>query len=248
MKKKFFLGISVFLIIFAAYSQESGNGFEYRVKAGISLGGTAPLPLPAEIRKVKSYAPLLNMSVGGEVLKHLDENWSVMTGLRFETKGMETHASVKSYNLTMVSGDDGELSGVFTGMVRTKVKNSYLTLPILAMWQPNATAKWGVKAGLYGSFLLEGDFGGSAYDGYLREGDPTGDKIEITTASYEFSGDLQRWNLGVQFGAEWRPFPHLLAGLDLTWGVNSIFKKDFDVIVYKMYPVYGTLNFGYVFF
>jgi hypothetical protein len=40
----------------------------------------------------------------------------------------------------------------------------------------------------------------------------------------------------------------LLTGIDLTWGVNSIFKKNFEVITYKMYPIYGTVNFGYVFF
>jgi len=155
---------------------------------------------------------------------------------------------VKSYNLTMVTGNEGEISGVFTGKVRTRVKNSYLTLPLLAMWQSDEQAKWGIKAGIYGSFLLDGEFSGSASDGYLRDGDPVGERIDVSTASYEFSKELQRWNWGLQLGAEWRPFPHLLTGIDLSWGVNSILKKDFDVITYKMYPIYCTINFGYRFF
>ena len=248
MKKSSILFVLIFFITFAAVSQEENTVREYRIKAGFLIGGTAPMPLPAEIRKIESFNPLLNLMIGGEIVQSLNENWLLLSGLQFETKGMETRARVKSYNLTMVSNDNGKLSGVFTGKVRTEVKNSYLTLPVSAIWRPHQQAKWGVKAGLYGSFLLDGEFGGSAYDGYLREGDPTGEKIEITTASYEFPDDLQRWNWGILLGAEWRPFPHFLTGIDLSWGINSIFKKNFDVITYKMYPIYGTLSFGYVFF
>ena len=220
---------------------------DYRIKAGFSIGGTAPIPLPAEIRKIEGFNPLLNLMIGGEVRQSIHENWSLLSGIQFENKGMETRAQVKNYNLTMVSDDNGEISGVFTGMVRTRVKNSYLTLPVSTMWQPNRQAKWGIKAGIYGSFLLDGEFSGSAYDGYLREGNPIGERIDITTASYNFSEELRRWNWGVLLGAEWHPFPHLLTSIDLSWGVNSVLKKDFDVITYKMYPIYGTLSFGYVF-
>lgn len=246
--KKYILFILLFLPIFIVVSQEENGDREYRIKAGFSIGGTAPMPLPAEIRKIESFNPLMNLMIGAEVKHVLNKNWSLLTGLQFETKGMDTQAQVKSYNITIVSGGEGEISGVFTGMVRTRVKNSYLTLPVLAMWKPDLQSQWGIKFGLYGSFLLDGAFSGSAYDGYLREGDPTGQRIDITTATYDFSKELQLWNWGAQLGAEWRPFPHLLAGIDLSWGINSIFKKDFDVITYKMYPIYCALSFGYVFF
>jgi len=241
------LFILIFLATFDAVSQDENAGFEYRIKAGFSIGGMTPMPLPAEIRKIEAFNPLLNLMIGGEVVKSLNENWLLLSGLQFETKGMETRAQVKLYRLTMVSGNEGEVSGVFTGKVLTRVKNSYLTVPLSAMWRPRQQANWGVKAGVYGSFLLDGDFGGSAFDGYLREGSPIGEKIDITTASYEFSNDLQRWCWGALLGAEWQPFPHLLAGVDLTWGINSIFKKSFDVITYKMYPIYGVVSFGYIF-
>ncbi len=205
------------------------------------------MPLPAEIRKIKNFNPLLNLMIGAEVKQTFNENWALLSGLQFESKGMETQAQVKNYNLTMVSGDEGEISGVFTGVVRTRVKNSYLTLPVSAMWKPDRQAQWAVKAGIYGSFLLDGIFNGSAYDGYLREGNPTGERINITNAYYEFSEDLWQWNWGLLLGAEWRPFPHLSTAIDLSWAINSIFKKNFDVIAYKMYPVYATLSFGYIF-
>ena len=36
------------------------NGWEYEVKAGVNIGGASPLPLPVEIRDIKSYSPKLN--------------------------------------------------------------------------------------------------------------------------------------------------------------------------------------------
>ncbi len=248
MKKSKLLLFFLFFTTFVLASQEENSSSrDYRIKAGFSIGGTSPLPLPAEIRKIEGFNPLLNVMIGGEARQNIHENWSLLCGLQFEMKGMETRAQVKNYNLTMVSGNDGEISGVFTGKVRTRVQNSYLTLPLLAMWQPGRQTKWGVKFGLYGSFLLDGAFSGSAYDGYLREGDPTGQRIDITTATYDFSKELQLWNWGAQLGAEWQLFSHFSADIDFSWGINSIFKKNFDVITFKMYPIYGTLSFEYIF-
>ena len=31
------------------------------------------------------------------------------------------------------------------------------------------------------------------------------------------------------------------------WGLNNIFKKDFETISFNMYPIYLNIGFGYVF-
>jgi hypothetical protein len=224
--------------------QSASVGVEYRMKAGFLIGGTLPLPFPPEIREIANYNPLLNLALEAEVMKTFTEPCGLSFGLRLETKGMETDAQVKTYSMSMVHSGD-EISGMWTGMVKTKVDNSYLTMPVLAVWKPSE--RWGVKCGIYGSYLLTGEFSGSARDGYLREGSPIGEKIEIDEASYDFSRDLQHWNYGLQVGGEFRAFPHLIVGLDLTYGLNNIFRKNFKVITYKMYPIYGNLNFGYAF-
>lgn len=220
-------------------------GVEYRVKAGLAVGGTAPIPVPLEIQEIKGFNPKLNINIESEIMKMFSDSWGMAFGLRLDTKGMETKARVKNYNMKMVAADGGEIAGRWTGMVDTEVHNSYLTLPLLAVWKPSP--RWAVKGGLYGSYLLSGKFTGAAYDGYLREGDPTGQKIEITSASYDFSDDIQSWAWGVQVGGEWRAFPHLIVSADLTWGLSSIFASDFDVITFDMYPIYGALSFGYAF-
>ena len=88
--------------------------------------------------------------------------------------------------------------------------------------------RWDLKFGPYISILTNGDFSGVAYDGYIREGDPTGTKANVTEATYDFSGDLRKFQWGLDAGAEWRAYKHLSVYADLTWGLNSIFPGDFD--------------------
>lgn len=220
-------------------------GVEYRVKAGIAIGGTLPLPVPLEIQQIQGFNPLLNISLEAEIFKAFSDAWAMSFGLRLETKGMKTDAKVKSYSMKMLASDGGEVAGYWFGSVEMAVSNSYLTLPVLAIWKPSK--RWDLKLGPYISYMINGNFSGSAYDGYLREDTPVGEKVEIDKAIYEFSSELRRMNWGWQLGAAWRAFPHLLVGLDLTWGMNSIFKKDFKTITFDMYPVFLNLNFGYAF-
>ena len=221
-------------------------GVEYRVKAGVALGGTTPLPLPAEIRSINSFNPGLNLSIEGEVLKLFNDNWGVSTGLRLENRGMSTDATVQGYRI-MLQAEDDQISGYFWGRVRTDVNNSFLTLPVLAVWKPSE--RWGVKLGIYGSYALRRGFSGLAYDGYLRENTPVGTFVEIgaNNGFYDFSDNMRSWFWGLQAGVEWRAFTHLIVGVDVTWGMNSIFDKGFEAITFKMFPIYGTLSFAYAF-
>ena len=107
-----------------------------------------------------------------------------------------------------------------------------------------------MKAGVYASYILEREFSGNVYDGYLREENPTGDKVSIegdNSAKYDFSEELRLFLWGVQAGADWLAFKHLKVYADLTWGLNDIFKKDFTTISFAMYPIYLNIGFAYAF-
>jgi hypothetical protein len=222
--------------------------FEYRVKAGVNIGGTSPMPLPAEIRKIKSYSPTLALSLGGEVLRNITDKWAVQTGITFETKGMSTQAQVKNYQIAMTISDgdtSGRVSGPFTGSVKTTVRNSYLSLPLLAVYR--LSPRWRVNAGMFVSVLMSGGFDGKAFDGYIRDGDPIGEKIGVSEASYDFSDEIRRINWGGQCGARWQAYRHFSVYGDLTIAANSIFKRDFDAITFDMYNVYLNMGFAYTF-
>lgn len=225
-------------------------GLEYKVKAGFLIGGTAPLPLPAEIRAIETYNPTMCIAVEGNVTKWFDreEKWGLVVGVRLENKGMKTDARVKNYGMEIV-GDGGEIvKGNWTGNVKTKVNNSYLSFPVLAAYKFNP--RFSMNVGPYFSYLLEGDFSGEVYDGYLREGDPTGSKVVFEdgkSASYDFTKNIRKFQWGAQVGAEWKAFKHLNVHADLTWGLNDIFQKNFDTITFAMFPIYLNLGFGYAF-
>ena len=226
------------------------RGWEYSLKAGFSIGGTAPLPLPEEIRKIDSYVPSMTISIEGNATKWLDEKklWGLTLGLRLETKNMTTEATVKNYGMKIINTNGGELEGLWTGGVKTKVKNSYLTVPVLANYK--VSKRWKLVAGPYFSYLLEGDFSGHVYEGHLRTPDETGSRVDFSgesVATYDFSDDLRRFQWGIQFGGEWKAFKHLNVYADLTWGLNDIFKKTFNTISFAMYPIYLNVGFGYSF-
>lgn len=220
-------------------------GLEYRLKAGFNIGGTSPIPLPVEIRQINSFNPTTAFSIEGDVVKTFNNKWGISAGIRLESKGMKTDATVKNYHMKMIASDGGEMEGQWTGGVTTTVKQSLLTIPVLAVYQ--VSKRWELELGPWFSYVTSGEFFGDAYDGYLRDGDPTGEKVSVKSATYNFNDDLRHFQCGMQLGAQWRAFSHLNVTANLTWGVTPIFQKDFETITFNMYPIYANFGFGYVF-
>ena len=226
------------------------HGWEYELKAGLSIGGSAPIPLPAEIRSIDSYNPTLAIMLEGNATKWFgnEHKWGLTTGVRVENKNMTTKATTKNYKMEIIGDDGNRLKGNWTGGVKTKVRNAYITVPVLAAVK--LSPRWNFKFGPYISYLMDGEFSGEVYEGYLREGNPTGDKINFyngAIATYDFSNDLRKFQWGVQAGADWKAFKHLKVFADVTWGLNDIFQKDFETVTFSMFPIYLNLGFGYAF-
>ena len=166
------------------------HGWEYSIKAGFNIGGTAPLPLPEEIRSIDSYAPGIAIAIEGNATKWIDaaKKWGLTLGLRLENKNMNTEATVKNYGMKIINENGGELQGLWTGGVKTKVKNSYLTVPVLVDYR--ISNRWKLSCGPYVSYMTEGNFSGHVYDGHLRTPDATGSRVNFSggsIATYDFS-------------------------------------------------------------
>ena len=115
---------------------------EYEVNAGVNIGGASPIPLPAEIRRIDSYNPDLNLRLGASVTKWIDmrKKWGVNVGVRVETKGMETKASVKNYGMEILDNGN-KLKGRWTGMVHTKYHSRQFVVPITGVYKINRRLK-----------------------------------------------------------------------------------------------------------
>lgn len=220
---------------------------EYYARIGYNLGGTAPIGMPATIRKLNSYTIQPNATLALDAYKPLSKGWGIVGGFHFERKGMKTDAVVKNYNMSMTRGGE-TLSGVFTGNVITKVDQWLLSLRLQAAY--DVSPKVRLRLGPYLSYALSQDFSGDAYDGYLRVDNPTGSKVEIGTedgsrGTYDFSDDLRRLQLGVDAGVDWMFSQRWGAYADLSWGLTGVFKSSFRTIEQTLYPIFGTLGITY---
>lgn len=225
----------------------SPNTFEYEINAGLNIGGATPLPIPAEIRKIESFDPDMNLSIGLRAIKMVDTKWGVSAAIRFELKGMETKASVKDYGMEIIQ-DDSRVSGRWTGKVQTAYHTRLLTIPITAVYRFNP--KWQINFGPYLGIAMRNSFHGYVYEGYLREGDPTGEKAVFegdARATYDFSDELRTLHFGLELGGRWKASNHLSVNAHLSWGLNDIFKSSFKTVTFDMYPIYVNLGFGYIF-
>jgi hypothetical protein len=216
--------------------------------AGYNLGGSAPLPIPAEIRSINSWNPGFAWTLGIQATRRLASEWGVTSGLAIDVKGMSIKADVMYMNTNLDIGEGanrGHFSGMFTGKNSTTVRNGYLLVPLLATYFPLAAPNWRFHLGGYFALLRDANFNGSAYDGYIRNGGPAGDRIEVLTATFDFSENLRNIDAGLMAAANWFPTSHIGIQGQLSWGLLPIFPSSFNGIPYKMYNIYFMGGLAY---
>lgn len=244
MIKKTFILIALAATTLQASADNFLKGLVVKTRRGYNIGGTAPLPMPASIRKLNSYSLKANWSLGIDATKPLDDHWGVMVGLRFEAKGMKEDAEVKNYHEVMVQGDQ-TLEGRFTGSVTTNVRQWMFTLPVQASLK--VAHNIDLRFGPYVSVLTSKGFSGYAHDGYLRVGDPTGAKVIIgnkpgNMGYYNFSSDMRTFQWGVGVGADWIFWRNWGLYGEVNWGLSGLHKSSFHVLDQTLYPIYGQVG------
>ena len=238
MKKIFLAVLATFGLSAIGFAQQNGNFFtrnmEYQFKTNLSLGGSTPLGIPREIREIKHYTPVqLILGLEADATKWFSDNqrWGIRVGIRTE----------------VIQGDE-KIKGYFTGTVKTLVRNTYVIIPVSAVYR--VAPRWKIYGGLYAGLLIDKEFSGHVSDGYLRQDTPVGTKITFedgTRAEYDFSDELRLFQWGAQLGAEWHLSKHFILFPELNYGINGIFKPDFKSISFSMHNIYLNLGFGYKF-
>ena len=249
MKKNIAYIIIIAASLLISHPAEAGtlDSLQLKARAGYSIGGTTPIPLPETIRSIESYSLTPSFMVGVDAMLPLTQQWGIMTGLHFENKGMKASVTTKAYFMEVVKGDQ-KMSGLFTGHVEQEVKQWMLTLPVQATF--TLSQKVMLKGGPYVSFLLGKGFSGIASDGYLRKDTPTGPKIlmgnrEGEWATYDFDDDMRSVQFGIGIGVDWQVYKRLGVSADLNWGLTGIFPGDFKTVEQTLFPVYGTIGVFY---
>lgn len=232
-----------------ALERAKALGWEFELRAGVNIGGDTPIPFPREIRSIEDYSPQFNGQIEALVTKWLDADapLGLSLGLRLEQKGMQTSARVKNY-FTSIEHEGTLVRGVWSGLVASKSSSISVTLPILASYRFNQAGK--VSGGLFFGYRFTSDFAGHVSDGQFRLGDPTGECILFSAdqrASYDFSDALNPYEMGLQVGGTWRAYRHFSVFADLKYSFTPLFKSHFEAISFKMYPLYLSAGFSYLF-
>ena len=252
--------LAVIVLIFSLFSLKSfaqekteksffKDNMDYQLRAYFGIGGSTPLGLPSEIKKIESYNPGLQLGLEANATKWLEENakWGVRVGVAVEERGMKTKASVKQYLTRIIQGNE-QIQGYFTGMVQTKVNNTYVNIPISAVYK--LSKKWNLYGGFSFAFAIDKQFTGYVSDGYLRKDTPVGPKINFDKngkAAYDFSDEINTFQWGANFGAEWKMNKHFKLFPQISYDFNGVLNKDFDAISFSLHNIYLDLGFAYQF-
>lgn len=233
---------------FAQWGSHHPNNIQVRFNLGYAIGGTTPLPLPAQIRHIDKFMPWGGGNLGVTATKMFSQRWGMAGGLHGFIHGMKTGAQVKGYQMGIRMGED-EMSGYFTGTDETNVRIMGVTLPLLAVVR--VSPRWTIEAGPFLQIFKSEEFEGSVYDGYLRVDTPTGEKVDISggaSATYDFSKDLRPTNWGLAVNFDWKATRRLSLYGALDWGMSGIFRHDFETIDFKMYSIYANVGIAYSIF
>ena len=242
---------AILVVLIVLTTPVAAEGFyddvQLKARVGYSIGGTAPLGMPATIRSIEAFHLTPNFLLGIDGSKLLYDRWGFQAGLRVENKGMDGEVLTKAYRMK-VRMDESEMEGYYTGRVRQKVTLWMFTVPVQAIYR--LSNKVTLKAGPYVSVMANKDFSGYASEGYLRKDDPTGVKVvmgdkEGEWATYDFTDDLRNFQAGIAIGADWQTFRRIGFSLDLSWGLTGIHKSSFKTIEQTLYPIYGTIGMTY---
>lgn len=230
--------------VMRASAEGAGDARILTLRLGLNIGGTVPLDMPASIRSLNSYSPLVNPQIGATVEWALNRRLGIEGGLRLDRQAMRTDANVKGYHMEMTQ-DEETISGVFTGGVVTKSSTWGVTIPIQLACHLGNDFK--LRVGPMVNFLLSREFSGYAYDGYLRNKNPLGERIEIghtddQRGNYDFSDNMRAVQFAVGVGVDWRFSQNYGVYADVQYGLNGAFKSSFKTIEQTMHPVYCTIG------
>ena len=231
-------------------AQTDTRKLQLKARVGYSIGGTAPLGLPATIRSIESFRLTPNFMVGVDGMYRLSEKFGLQAALHYEIKDMDGEVTTKGYHMK-VKMDEDELEGLYTGHVSQIVRQRMITIPVQLTYELGKSLQ--LKAGPYLSLLLSKEFYGYASDGYLRKDDPTGVKVVMGSqegewATYDFSDDMRSCQMGVTVGIDWAFYRRLGLSADLSWGLTGIHRGDFKTVEQTLFPIYGTIGFFYRFY
>ncbi|MDR1372728.1 MAG: PorT family protein [Dysgonamonadaceae bacterium] len=232
MMKKSINILACTILLFVCSINIKAQILEYSVELGVNAGGSMPVPFPNEIREIQKWQPeWFAPHIAMETLYKFNDRFGIAVQMAFDRKGFTVVSRVKSM-YSEIKTEGGVLNtGNFTGKNTMRVQNSYLSIPVFAVICYN---RWKSGLGLYAAYCTHASFKGKADDGYIRIGNPTGEQIEIQSAHFDFSQNINRPDFGLLLFTRRQCSRNLAITVEAGCGLSAVFSSEFSALPFGM--------------
>lgn len=235
-------------------SQEKHQKFDWYLIGGLNIGATAPVPFPSSHLDIKSVKIKINPQLGTNIIYNINEKWGLGTGLTVDWKSMNVNTKVHDVHSSITIPSAVEdipagsiLNGHIEGRSNTKTNLIYLTQPIFVTYKFNQY--WQIRAGGYISEALKRNFNGSVTQVKIIadkiNGNPvSGLEKEIPYATYDFSNNVRKIELGLLAGGEYKLNNKLGIYANFTWALNPFFSGE-NPVDFTTRNIFGNIGVSY---
>ena len=206
--------------------------WDYGMEVGLNAGAPIPEKMVTGAKGQPGVQPVLGLFAVYSMKRRID----IQASLYFDSK-TASYSSPVAYPYIVVSGDSIDS---FSGKVKGKFSNRYLSLPIFVFYKLGH--HWSVGAGGYFSYLLRG-----SNKGQLTEGKAGfNGMFAIDDRAFDESSQIHSIDYGLNIGLKYQIRKYLKLQWFVAYGLQSVTKAS-DNFKDKTHNTYTYLTLGYGF-
>lgn len=230
----------VALIACVAWCALHATAQDVLLRMGAAIGSPVPF---GNIPEGASGEPVIGLIVAGGLRLPIDDAWSIFTEVQFAHYGARFTTPLTNQPFVdriEVRGVDGnvvmyDVETTFTGTATGRFDNDYVQLPVLAGYA--AGAQWDLLFGPYVAWLVQ--------TGTMARGvGQVGIRPEVVEKDMTFGERMSSYDVGLQGGAQWAPWPDVVVDARISLGLRSVFDPSFRTVQYPVQNLFLHLGAG----
>ena len=235
--------LALTILVACLFSQAVAQEFDFGIKGGANVG--TPYGVAEEgATGMVGVGPLLGLFFKYQ----LKERWAIHFDAQYSFKGARFDTPVSGdtvYEYNTITPTDTIPSKAFTsyrGNVEGKFANKYMDFPLYVSYNFGKDKKWLVLGGFQISYLLDGGNYGSAD---IEVGDPKHPFTYVENEPFDQSEELNTWDYAVMTGVILETKYRTNLGITFTYGLGSIYEKNYKYIDNVVRNLYLQFFFGF---
>lgn len=236
-------GLFSLIIIFFFSVFITNNSLSQGLVLGLSTGLNVGTPYGVA-EKGAGGALGMGPAIGIYVQGKLNMKWDVRAQFLYSKKTSIFRTPVSGDTIYEDNKTNPEITyywpTIYRGWVEGKFDNTYLDIPVIFYYKLNE--KWYIGIGPQFSYLLKGINNGTAD---IEVGDPESPFTTVTDQPFDQSKHLNKWDYGIQLGSIFKMKSRIFISLNLTTGLNSVYKKNYKYIDRMVRNIYLRASIAY---